>query len=86
MNLTKVANKAATDASNSIGTSLDEAEIEKVTAIIARAMEMAVLEASSQHSNVCTNCLSHEMDLAHKIREQMELKKIALIANLSGLR
>ena len=86
MNLTKVANKAATDASNSIGSSLNEAEIEKVTAIIARAMEMAVLEASSQHSNVCTNCLSHEMDLAHKIREQMELKKIALIANLSGLR
>ena len=86
MNLTKVANKAATDASNSIGSSLNEAEIEKVTAIIARAMEMAVLEASSQPSNVCTNCLSHEMDLAHKIREQMELKKIALIANLSGLR
>jgi len=86
MNLTNVANKAATDASNAIGSSLNEAEIEKVTAIIARAMEMAVLEVSSQHSNVCTNCLSHEMDLAHKIREQMELKKIALIANLSGLR
>jgi len=86
MNLTKVANKAATDASNAVGSTLTEAEIEGVTAIIARAMEMAVLEATSQHSNVCTNCLSHEMDLAHKIRAEMELKKVAIIANLSGLR
>ena len=86
MNLTNVATKAATDASNAIGSSLTETEQEKVTAIIAEAMEKAVLEATSQHSTVCVNCLSHEMDLAHKIREEMELKKIALIANLSGLR
>ena len=86
MNLTKVANKAATDASNAVGSSLTEAELEKVTAIIAKAMEHAVLETSSQHSNVCVNCLTHEMDRAHQIRQEMELKKVALIANLSGLR
>jgi len=86
MNLTKVASKAATDASDAVDSSLNEADLEKVTAIIAKAMEMAVLEATSQHSNVCSNCLSHEMDLAHKIREEMELKKVALIANLTGLR
>ena len=86
MNLTNVATKAATDASNAIGSSLTETELEKVTAIIARAMEKAVIEASSQHSTICTNCLTHEMDLAHRIREEMELKKIALVANLSGLR
>jgi hypothetical protein len=86
MNLTNVANKAASEASNAIASELDEAELAKLTAIIAKAMENAVLEASSQHSSVCVNCLTHEMDLAHKIREEMELKKIALIANLSGLR
>jgi len=86
MNLTKVANKAATDASNAIASSLNKAELAELTTIIARAMENAVLEATSQHSSVCTNCLTHEMDLAHKIREEMELKKVAIIANLSGLR
>ena len=86
MNLTNVANKAASDASNAIASELNEAELTKLTAIIAKAMENAVLEASTQHSSVCVNCLTHEMDLAHKIREEMELKKIALIANLSGLR
>ena len=86
MNLTNVASKAAIDASNAIGSSLNQDELEKVTAVIARAMEMAVLEASSQHSSACVNCLSHEKDLAHKIQEQIELKKIALIANLSALR
>ena len=86
MNLTNVANKAASDASNAIASELNEAELTKLTAIIAKAMENAVLEASTQHSSVCVNCLTHEMDLAHKIRAEMELKKVALIANLSGLR
>ncbi len=86
MNLTNVATKAATDASNAIGSSLTETELEKVTAIIAKAMENAVLETSNQHSSVCLNCLTHEMDLAHKIREEMELKKVAIIANLTSLR
>ena len=86
MNLTNVATKAATDASNAIGSSLTETELEKVTAIIAKAMENAVLETSNQHSSVCLNCLTHEMDLAHKIREEMELKKVAIIANLMALR
>jgi len=86
MNLTNVATKAATDASNAIGSSLTDTELEKVTTIIAKAMSMAVLEASSQHTTACVNCLSHEKDLAHKIQEEIELKKVALMANLSGLR
>jgi len=86
MNLTKVVNKAATDASNAIGSSLSKAELEKLTAIIAKAMEDAVHETSSQHSKVCVNCLTHEMDLAHRIRQEMELKKVAIIANLTALR
>ena len=86
MNLTDVATKAATDASNAIGSSLTDTELEKVTTIIAKAMSMAVLEASSQHTTACVNCLSHEKDLAHKIQEEIELKKIALMANLSGFR
>ncbi len=86
MNLNEVATKAVSDASDAIGGSLSGAELEKVTSIIARAMENAILEASSQHSSVCVECLDHDQDLAHKLRKEMELKKVALIANLSSLR
>ena len=86
MNLTKVAHRAATDATNAINASLSEAEVEQVAAIIAGAMESAVLEASEQHSTVCHSCLSHDQDLAHKIQKEIERKKIGLIANLSSLR
>lgn len=86
MNLTDVATQAATDISNVVSLKLTETDLQKVTTIIANSMSMAVLEASSQHTSVCVNCLSHEKDLAHKIQEEMELKKIALMANLSGLR
>ena len=86
MNLTRVANKAATEAGKAIGGSLSAAEVERVTAIIAKAMEDAVREASSQHSTICNDCLSHDRDLAHKIRKEIERKEIGLIANLSSLR
>ncbi len=86
MNLSNVATKAATDASKALSASLTESELEKVAAIIAKAMENAVLEASSQHSTVCVDCLTHDQDLAHKIQKKIELKKVALIANLSSFR
>ena len=86
MKLDEVATKAVSDASDAIGKSLSGAELEKVTSIIAKAMENAILEASSQHSTVCVECLDHDQDLAHKMQKEFELKKVALIANLSSLR
>ncbi len=86
MNLNEVATKAVSDASDAIGKSLSGAELDQVTAIIAKAMEKAILEASRQHSSVCVECLDHDQDMAHKIRKEIELKKVALIANLSSLR
>ncbi|MDD9811724.1 MAG: hypothetical protein OXU71_08430 [Gammaproteobacteria bacterium] len=84
--LTRVANQAAIDAGQAIGASMSRAEADRVTAIIAKAMETAVLEASSQHSDACADCVDHDADLAHKIRAEIERKKIGLIANLSSLR
>jgi len=86
VNLNRVANQAALDAGQALGTSLSGAEADKLTAIIAKAMETAVLEACSQHSSALDDCARHDTDLAHKIRAEIERKKIALIANLSSLR
>ncbi len=86
MNLNDVATRAVSDASDAIGKSLSGPELENITSIIAKAMENAILEASNQHSKVCGNCLDHDQELAHKIQDEIESKKIALIANLSSLR
>jgi len=86
MDLNKVATRAVSEASDAIGKSLSGAELEQVTSIIAMAMEKAILEASSQHSSVCVDCLDHDQDLAHKLQKEIELSKVALIANLSSLR
>lgn len=86
MKLSHVADKAAADASAVLGASPSKSNLEKVSAIIAKAMQNAVLEASRQHSMVCVDCLEHDQDLAHKIQKRIELKKVALVANLSSLR
>lgn len=86
MTLTQTAAKAAAEISGVIDPPLTADESEKVTAIIAEAMKTAVHEASALHADVCADCLRHDHDLAHKVREQIERKKIALIANLSSLR
>jgi len=86
MDLNKVATKAVSEASDAIGKSLSGAELEQVTSIIAMAMEKAILEASSQHSSVCVDCLDHDQDLAHKLQKEIALSKVALLATLSSLR
>lgn len=86
LNLDRVASQAAAEAGRALGAKLSRAQAGEVAAIIAKAMETAVLEASSQHSSACASCVGHDADLAHKIRAEIERKKIALIANLSSLR
>ena len=86
MKLTKVAHKAAAEASQALGAKFTEEELEMVTSIIAKAMEKAVDEVSKQHAEACGDFLNHEVDLAHKMQEEIERKRIALLANLSSLR
>ncbi len=42
---------------------------------------LIIIQPSADNLN-----MSHEKDLAHKIQEEMELKKIVLMANFSGFR
>lgn len=86
MNLTEVANQAAAEIGKTINAKFSDGDATKVAAVVAKAMESAVLEASSQHSKVCEKCLPHDWDTAHKIRDGIERKKTALIANLSSMR
>jgi len=86
VNLNDVANKAATEISGVVGTPLTEVECDQIASIVSKAMKGAIMEASVQHSTVCNQCLIHDQDMAHKVRDELERKKISLIANLSSLR
>jgi len=86
MNLTQVAAGAAREAGEALGAQMTAAQADEVASIISQAMQTAVREASAAHANACANCVSHDADLAHKIRAEIERKKIALIANLSSMR
>ena len=86
MKLTKVANKAAKEASDVLGASLTPEELTKVTAVIAKAMEKAVQQASELHRATCQDYLRKKTDLAHELQHEIERKEIALMANLSSLR
>lgn len=86
MKLTKVANKAAKEASDALGASLTPEEMAKVTAVIAKAMEKAVQEASDLHRATCKEYLNKKTDLAHQLQQEIDRKEIALMANLSSLR
>ena len=85
-NLNKIAGDASDKICALLGDTLNQSECERITSIIAKSMELAVQQTCQEQKDVCVTVLSHDQDLAHKIHEQMELKKIALIANLSSLR
>ena len=81
-----MATKAAAEIGEVIGTPLKEVERDQIASIVSAAMKGAILEASVQHTKVCNKCLDHDLDLAHKIKQELERKKISLVANLSSLR
>lgn len=58
----------------------------RVAAAIERALIDAVLEGADEDAKVAMKCCSADRDLAHKIADEIERKKAALIANLSSMR
>lgn len=84
--LNRVATQAARDAGLALGATPSREQADAVAAIIARAMQTAVHEAGRAHANAGADCARHDADLAHKIRAEIERKKVALIANLSSMR
>ncbi|MDX1487903.1 MAG: hypothetical protein R3268_06870 [Acidiferrobacterales bacterium] len=57
-----------------------------VAATIEKALINAVLEGADEDAKVAMKCCSADRDLAHKIADEIERKKAALIANLSSMR
>jgi hypothetical protein len=62
-----------------------EASTEK-RKLVAATIEKALIDAVLEGAKVAMKCCSADRDLAHKIGDEIERKKAALIANLSSMR
>ena len=87
MELSKTAQKAV----KKIDKALDKHDLSKrekaeILKIIGKSLMHTVEETTDTHRQATVFCCGPEADLAHKIEEEVERKKIALIANLKAMR
>jgi len=81
--------KSAEHASESIISALSkhdlsESEKQQIISIINDLTVESVEKTTKKHMKAAIQCCGPEADLAHKIQQEMKLKKKALIANLMG--
>ena len=77
---------AVTEALHAIHADLPDDERRTVTAIIEHAMADAVRVATQEACGVIESHMGPEMDKAHQLRDEINRRHTALIANLSGMR
>ena len=65
---------------------LSDAEREQINTIVSQLLVKTVEKTTKNHQETAVNCCGPELDLAHQLREQMNLSKDALISNLKALR
>ena len=86
MTLTETAEAAVSNIEAALSLTLEEDRKQKVTKAIEKALIDAVLTTSQTSTKVINRCCSADRDMAHKINDEIERNKNALIANLSSLR
>jgi len=86
MNMRERANEAARAACQALEVDADAKQSDIVICIIEQAMIDAIGEASKHSGEAVMRCCSPDLDIAHKLRQEVENANRALIANLSGMR
>ncbi len=86
MSLHSLADEAVAKINKSLEGRLSEAEVEKLTKIVQEALVEAVNESTKQFNNAAVVCCGHEADIAHKIAEDVERARFALLANMTSAR
>lgn len=87
MALSSTAEKAARKIDEALGNyDLSDQEKAEILKIIGKSLMQTVEETTEASREAAVICCGPEADLAHKIAEEVERKKIALIANLKALR
>lgn len=86
MSIQKNAEKAVGQLEKLLAESWTKEQEKKAGKIIEDAMISAIKEACAVSKKVVNECCSSDMDMAHKLNEEIKLARKALIANLSSLR
>ena len=86
MSLNSLTHDAIKRIKESIANPLSESEIVAVSKIIEDALIKAVNQSTKQCTDAAVICCGHEADLAHKIAEDVERARYALIGNLTSMR
>ncbi len=87
MSLETTAQKAAQKIDDALdGYNLSDQEKAEILKIIGSSLVRTAEEMTEMHHETTVVCCGPEADLAHKIEEEIERKKTALIANLMALR
>lgn len=87
MSLEKTALKTADKIDQALsGFDLSEQQKAEILKIVGKSLVKTAEEMTEAHREATVVCCGPEADLAHKIEEEVERKKTALIANLMALR
>ena len=78
--------RAAAAAGVILGVSPDATQAKALQQAIEKEIVEAVLEESERCITVSRTCCSPDLDIAHKIAEEIKRAHTALVANLSSLR
>jgi len=86
LDLGKLSQQTAQQVYNALSKTLSEEERAQISEIIDKALANSVGETMEEFTETAIACCGPEADIAHKISEETRLAKIALIANLGGMR
>ena len=86
MSLKTLADQTVGKINAALQTPLNDAETKAVSRIVEDAFIKAVNESTAKCGDAAVVCCGHEADLAHKIAEDVERARYALLANLGSMR
>lgn len=86
MSLKSLADGAVEKINRTLKGPLTEAELETISQIVQDALVEAVNKSTKSCTNAAVVCCGPEADLAHKIAEDVERARYALLANLTSMR
>ena len=86
MKLSQNSEAAVRKIQETLSDSLTDEQSRMITKVIEKALIDSVLETCQSSSRAVNRCCSADQDMAHKLNEEIERSKVALIANLTSFR
>lgn len=86
MNISENAHSTAKAVYAVLGVQPDDEQSREVARLIERSIISSVLSEAERYTHVVLSCCSADLDMAHKLTDQIRASTNALVANLSSMR